>query len=306
MRHLDLLNAFLALRFKHPGFPTCLADLGYIVHSIGVTVALPDGSRAAPDVITSQPDRGFALLVEVKGGKQIDEEQLQRMLAMTPEILRDHAYLPVPEPLSQYRVQAAFVCNEEDRNQIAEQIGDKPVAVISFDGSRFRLSGESIGDPELGACLARGQVAAGSPPIAIIPFDRESSDDEIARVVLPHVVNAWLSGAGTIRPDDIVARTHHLVHADMGSTGSGSERSDIVRKVKRLIDTLAKGELGDLLEQIPGQPAWRFRRGLPNDSTRTRELQKVQRAAEKYLEKLGTGRPTQLKLFEPDEPEDEG
>jgi len=301
MRHLDLLNAFLALRFRQPGYPAFLEDLGYLVQSIGVSFKLPDGKTVAPDVITSQPERRVTLLVEVKSGGQIKLDQLRRMLAVTPEYLRDYAYLPVPEP-DEHRVQVVYVCNEEHREELDAQIsGVGPVVLLSFDGARFRVSGVALLDADLGASLADAEVAPGSPPLAIVPFDDESPDEEVARALLPHVVDAWVRGSGTVRPTELVSRTHHLVHDAMVPTGSRSELAGVEKRARQVLDALAKAELADLLEHVSSSPhAWRFRRGLPRDGTRTRELQKLQRAAEKYLESVGSRRAVQLWLPEID------
>jgi hypothetical protein len=87
--HLDLLNVFLALRFQQPGYPDCLSRLGYLVRSIGVTILLGDGTKIAPDVVAQQPH--LTLLTEVKGGKDLDSDQLGRMLRVTPSDLQQFA-----------------------------------------------------------------------------------------------------------------------------------------------------------------------------------------------------------------------
>lgn len=89
MNHLDLLNAVLALRFRQPGWPTIFADAGYLVHSVGVTFKLPDGTKVAPDVLVTSQTRKLALLIEVKGGAGFDHDQAGRMEQVTALDLRD-------------------------------------------------------------------------------------------------------------------------------------------------------------------------------------------------------------------------
>jgi hypothetical protein len=164
------------------------------------------GRRLHPTFIISQPDRRLTLLVEVKGGKQVDLAQLERMLKVTPQVVRDNAYVAVAE-LSSYRVQVAYFCNDEHRTELQEQVANPAVSVIGFDGAGFRTSGASIVDPDLATCLAKSEVASNAAKLAIIPFDRESPDDEVARAIIPHVVNAWVAGAGTVTPDLLVSQT---------------------------------------------------------------------------------------------------
>lgn len=88
-------------------------------------------------------------------------------------------------------------------------------------------------------------------------------------------VEALLQGAGTISADSVVSKTHHLVRPKMESTGSGSELNRVIKRAKDVLEKLAAGELAEWLERVPRHPSWRFRKSLPSDATRTRELQKL-------------------------------
>ena len=295
MRHIELLNVFLALRFKQPGFPTCLSELGYLVHTIGVTIVLADSTRVVPDVIASRHDPDLTLLLEVKGGQEVDYAQLSRMLQVTPADLRDLAHLAVRD-VNSHRIAVVYVCNEEHRQNFAEAAAHRGATIIGFDGSRFRMSGAALADADLAACLARAEVAPNTIALNLIPFDADSHEEEVARAVIPHIIEAMIQGTGRISPDLIVSKTHCLVRDAMVSTGSGSELAGVVNRVKTVLEKLATGEFAEWLDRIPKQPQWRFRKALPFDSTRTRELQRIQRAAEKYLEATGSGRAVQLEL----------
>lgn len=297
MRHIELLNAFLALRFRQPGFPTCLSDLGYLVQSIGVTILLSDGTKVVPDVIASRRDPDMTLLVEVKGGGTPDGEQLSRMLRVSATDLRDLAHLPIREPAT-HKICVVYLCNEEHRTAFAEAVGHRGAAIIGFDGSRFRTSGAALADADLASCLARAEVPDSAIPINLIPYDADSPEEEVARAVIPHIVEAMIQGTGRISPDLIVSRTHHLARDAMASTGSGSELSGIVNRVKTVLEKLGSGEFAEWLERIPKQPQWSFRKALPADATRTREYQRLLRASERYLDAVGSGKAVQLDLLE--------
>ncbi|HEX7671527.1 MAG TPA: hypothetical protein VF395_18165 [Polyangiaceae bacterium] len=285
------------MRFKQPGFPTCLAELGYLVQTIGVTITLADGTKVVPDVMASRHDPDLTLLVEVKSGQEMDGAQLARMLQVTAADLRDFAHLPVRD-VQAHRVAIVYLCNEEHRESFAEVAARRGATILGFDGARFRTSGAALADTDLATCLARAEVDHGAIPLDLIPFDRESPEEEVARAVIPHIVEAMILGTGRISADLIVSKTHHLVRSAMESTGSGSELAEIVSRAKGVLERLATGELAEWMERIQKQPQWRFRKALPADATRTRELQRLQRAAEKYLEALGTGRAVQLELLD--------
>ena len=294
-RHLDLLNTFLALRFGQPDYPRCLEEVGYLLRSIGVTMLLADGTRIAPDVVATREDPDLTLLVEVKGGRDLDMDQLARMLRATPEDLRDIAHLPVRD-VSSHRVHVVYFCNEECRQGFADAVATRSASVIGFDGCRFRIAGAALPDADLEACLVGAKVNTSAVPLAIVPFDADSPREEVVRSVLPQVIDALVRGVGTISLDDVVAKTHDLVRPLMQATGSGSELPRIHDNAARVMRDLASAELSEWLEPIPKQRAWRLRKSLPTDSTRTRELQKLRRVGEKYLEQLGSRTGVQLDL----------
>lgn len=303
MRHLDLLNQFLSLRFTQPGHPDCLARHGYLVEAIGVTISLGADAKVAPDVVALQPERQLTLLVEVKGGRSVDMQQLRRMLSVTAEDLRDRAHLHVPDP-AKHHVHVVYFCNEEHAADTAEELAGKPTTVIGFDGASYSLAGAALPDEDLASCL-RDATITGHAALDIVPFDQESPIAEVARTVLPHVVDAWVKGSGPLRPDLLVSRTHHMVRPAMESTGSGSELARIQRQVRDVLDDLTNNELAPWLNKVRSSPpGWRFRKSLPTDSSRTRELQKLARAAQRYLDRVGNDRGIQLTLDYAEDDED--
>jgi hypothetical protein len=299
VNHLDLLNAILALRFKQPGWPTIFADAGYLVHGVGVTFRLPDGTRIAPDVLASSSARNTALLIEVKGGAGFDHEQAGRMERVTAADLRDSAYLPIADPAS-YRVGIVYVCTSDHHAAFVAAVSDRVGTIVAFDGARFTFGGALLPDGELALAWEGVHVVAGALPLAIVPFDQESAPAMIARAVIPEVVSLWVGGAGVVPVDAVLQRTHHLVHGVMQSTGSKSEWQGLKKRVVDLLNEAARNELEPWLTRIPSQPTWAFRSALPLDSaTRMREWKELQKATQLLTERLG-GPQLELPLAEPD------
>jgi hypothetical protein len=210
--------------------------------------------------------------------------------------LRDLAYLPIRD-VTAHRVHVVYFCNEELRDTFGSHV-DGHATVIGFDGSRFRFAGAALPDAKLQACLDRAEILPDVPPLGIVPFDAESPDEEIARAVIPHVVEALVQGSGTITDDLIVSKTHQLTKSAMTSTGSGSELGAIIKRTRNVLDELAAGELAPWFGRAPNQqpPVWRLLKALPTEG-RTRELQSIQRAASQYLERRGAKVGLQLPLF---------
>jgi hypothetical protein len=302
VNHLDLLNAVLALRFRQPGWPTIFADAGYLVHSVGVTFKLPDGTKVAPDVLVTSQTRNLALLIEIKGGAGFDHDQAGRMEQVTALDLRDSAYLSIAEPDS-YRVWIVYVCAREHHAAFVQAAAMRVGTVVSFDGTGFQFGAAALPDEVLAEAWAAVNVAPGTPPLAIIPFDQESDAAMIARVVVPELVSALIRGAGVVIVDEVLQRTHHLVHSIMQPTGSKAEWQGIKKRVTELLTDAAKAELSPWLERIPQQPMWRFKSAFPADqATRTRELKNLQQATLALIERLGGVAGVQLDLFDRLEP----
>lgn len=302
MNHLDLLNAVLALRFKQPGWPTVLADAGYLVHGVGVTFKLPDGTRIAPDVLVSSSTRNVALLIEVKGGAGFDHEQAGRMERVTATDLRDSAYLQIADPAC-YRVGIVYVCAQEHHATFVEAVSSRAGTVVSFDGARFTFGGSALPDVELGQAWVNIDIAADTPPIAIIPFDQDSDPATIARVVIPEVVSSLIRGAGVVAVDAILQRTHELVHSVMQSTGSKSEWQGIKKKVADLLHDATRTEFSPWLMRIPQQPMWAFKSALPvEQAMRMREWKNLQKSTQALIERLGGGQSQLTFPFEELEP----
>lgn len=297
MTHLELLNVALTWRFKQPRWPPVLDQSAYLVHGVGLGLVLPENRRVVPDIVASCTERDISLLVEVKSGGGLDRDQLDRMLALTPEDLRDLNHITIRN-LTSHRVQVLYVCNSAEIDGFKIAVAGRPrVAVVGFDGSRYTLVGD-LADRVLAEKLGEARVDPEGIPAAIVPFDHESLIAAVARHVLPEVVAALVAGSGTITSDGIVRRTHHLVYEVMRPTGATSELRQISRRVTEVLRDAANNEFMDWLERLAPDPTWRFKRALAYEpKERTRDLKALRSAADALLTRLGA--PTsQLALFD--------
>ncbi len=298
MKHLELLNVALALRFRQPGWPPLLAEAEYLVDRVGVGFRLGDGTMLSPDIVATCRPRSVTLLTEIKGGANLDVGQLGRMERVTPEDLRDFAHLSIANPQT-HRIGIVYLCNEEHFDAIVVASTGRRATIIGFDGRRFHLGGAPLVDGQLGAAFAQARVEEGVPPLDLFPFDKESDLPTVARSVIPEVVARLIEGAGLFSVDEVFKGTHATVYGPMQSTGSGAEADPIKRRITALLTEAARGEFSTWIEQVPHQTLWRFRSSLPFDqAARTRELKAIQRAATTLIERLGGGRADQLDLFD--------
>jgi hypothetical protein len=295
--HLELLNTVLALRFEQPGWPPILKEGGYQVHGVGVAFKLADGREVVPDILASSVERGVTLLVEVKGGGNIDHGQAGRFEAVTVEDLRDRAYLPIPD-IATHRIGVVYACAEAQAAAIAAALSDRSFTVVSFDGSSFKVGGADLPDAILQEAWASAKVGPLAPPLRIVPFDKESDSAVVARHVLPALVALLVRGVARFGVDDVLHQTHATCLEAMQPTGSGSELNDLRQRIRDVLRKAVDVELSDVLECLPTNPVqWQFLVSLPADQKgKTRTLQSLQKKASELVERLGGG-ASQLELF---------
>lgn len=303
MRHLELINVALALKFPQPGFPSCFADHGYALPMLGTPFLLPDGRKVVPDLVMTHRDRGITFIIEVKSGKNADLDQLARMLSVTPQDLREKAFIEISDT-STHVVHILYLCETIHLPTISRTIESERVSIIGFNGCQFEIVGAPLPDPQLQAALHTATVAPDAIHLAILPFDEESPPADICRAIAPNIVEAMMAGYDKVTPDGLMRSTHGGLCDMMASLGAGSASSLVVKKIKGVLDELVVGELADWFERVPKQAVWRFRSGLPTDGTRTRELQRLRTALDRYIERVGGSNGVQQPLFpDLDEPE---
>lgn len=296
MTHLELLNIVLAWAIEQPGWPPVLLQSDYLVHSVGVGLQLPGGrGRVAPDVVAVCAARDLTLLVEVKSRKNVEEDQLKSMLALTPTDLRDLNYLPVRD-VSRHRILVLYLCNDVHADTISQGVSGTPAGVVSFDGKRFTLH-RSIGDEVLENRLRRAVGDDDAVPLDIVPFDHESEDVVIARRVVPKLVAALTKGVAQVSVESILQQTHGYVADVMQSTGAPTEFSQLRGRVSKVLHDAARHELRPWIERVKKDRVWRFRSALSGvRSKKTRELKALQKAATKLFERLGSPEPDEIQL----------
>ena len=300
MTHLELLNVVLTWRFKEPGWPAVLDEAGYLVSAVGAEFMLPDRRRkVVPDVCATCPPRGITTFIEVKSGHNAEDEQLERMLEISPSDLRDLSFLSIPRPDS-HKVQILYVCNSSDLDALAAQVQGPRVAVAGFDGERWKVAGDLV-DSILGRKLRNAKVELGTDIPPLIPFDRDSPKTQIARWVVPELVGLLMQGGGAFSADGILERTHKLVLDVMRPTGPGSksELAPLRRRVAEVLNDLMTNEFSAWLERSSNEPRWHFMRNIPHEPAgRIRELRLLSRLSQRALRRLGEPPEKQLRLFD--------
>jgi len=278
------INGLLALLRGEGGWPGILRDQGFRRHQLEVPISSPLGdARADVLIYRRQPD--LILLCECKSGRNIEERQARRYVAVDVSWLRRSGAIP-PELMRArhaVHVHPLFVGREEHRADLERGLRhlDIDAPLVTIGAQRVRLSGAS----EIDGLDDFDQQHAGGLPPARIPVDHQSADEELRELLIPELIAAQARAEEIVAIETIAARM--LPEWTILSKGA---RGLFIDRLERLLTSIVKGEFGGQFhyERAPGTgdrgrivikatPATRDPRG------RTQAWQAQQRRAELAL-----------------------
>lgn len=121
LNELEQINAVVGLSMKIEGWPSTLADLGYILDRIELKFKVPDPKRPGlsiyinPDLVFVADVRNSSLIAELKSGRFQDFEQLDRFVGITPKDLILYGGMPVRDRSQAlaHKISVAEIVNDE-------------------------------------------------------------------------------------------------------------------------------------------------------------------------------------------------
>jgi hypothetical protein len=187
-RRLIPINGLIALLRGEGGWPDTLGHAGIQRHQLEVPITSSEGDTRA-DALLYRLDPVLVLLCESKGGKNVDELQARKYLAVDLEDLkRAGAVPPALKHESAVPVQAMFVGNEDERAGLEQGLASLNIKapLLTVGADRVRLS-DTSGIPGLDDFDV--SHSGGLPP-ARIPVDHQSPDPDILELLIQQVVTA--------------------------------------------------------------------------------------------------------------------
>lgn len=89
--HMLLMNMVIGLCKRTSDWPSILRNLGYEVDWVEPRLINSEGKKVVPDLMLTSNKFLHSLIVECKGGKTLDKDQLDRISKLTVESIRDRA-----------------------------------------------------------------------------------------------------------------------------------------------------------------------------------------------------------------------
>lgn len=246
------INGLIALLRGEGGWPGLLGEQGFRRHQLEFPLSTPVGDIRA-DGLLYRCDPDLVLLAECKSGRNVEEKQARRYLAVDVNWLRRSGGIPPSlRDSGDVLVQTLFVGREEFRADLeaAQQQLGLVAPLLTVGADRVRLSGASA-TPGLDDFDVHHR--GGLPP-ARLPVDHQSPDEAVLEALLPQIVAAQARAEDIVGVESICERI-----LPEWSILAHSGRSDFIRRIEALVRRLALGEMRGQFRYEPAGPQVRGR-----------------------------------------------
>ncbi|MHA1137627.1 MAG: hypothetical protein ACTSSE_14185 [Candidatus Thorarchaeota archaeon] len=242
--HTILVNNIIAMLSPNHSWPSPLFDMGYRLLSIEemFNVGTEGSNPCNPDIISVESVKNTVMLLECKGGKNVDENQLQNYLSVTPpdivqlvtvndqKIVSIHIVY-VARKVSDLKKSINLTLKKIRKNGIIAEV-PKDIDIIESTDQIIRVY--TSNERRWPSTMINGiQISEGTFPMHYYPFSEDDDGDYILGEVIRLILHL-ISNKPSINPDEIVLTTDEVLLDifDAHSYISNHQK----RKVKRQVD----------------------------------------------------------------------
>jgi len=277
--HTLLINKVIGLTRKISHWPSILRDLGYNVDLIGATYLNKDGRETTPDLTLTSNRQLHILLVECKGGKTVNEDQLERYTKLTEESIRDKVSVYDPRRIT---FDICYITTDKHYEYVLFQI-NKIYAFPLLIFSKTSISKRNnFQNAVLNREFSRDIKINGKTPISFYPFDENDDPALIAVYVFREIVAQALRHSTDdyeIDLEEILSTVHPL-----WKYFSHNKKTALLRKVNSILLDYQRKELKNHIRKVKRTRKWRA----------TKSLQALANVCQKLIDEL----EQQKKLFD--------
>ena len=273
--HTVLMNAMIGLCVPTPGWPHPLKDLGFLVDSIEPIVATEDGRKVNPDLILTSNKLTHALVVECKGGYEINEhrkneidDQAERYSKVSNNLLaykiKIHDYRRLTHDMT-------YVTNDK----IAEFIKEYGYPILVFERDKlYKIN--SFSKETLNSKFSSEISIKNPPPTHFFPFNDNDNLSLIALYVFQKLVKFALKA----REDSLEFDEDMILKSIFGAYWKNiheTKKTRLRKKVRDILNEYSKNkELKGYLEKVKDRRSWRV----------TKSLEAFRKGCQKIIEDL--------------------
>jgi hypothetical protein len=288
-----MLNVWIGMCKGIKGLPRDLRDLGYQDFTIEYKFTNVHGEVVMPELIIGSEKLSHTILLEWKSGADFEDNQLRRYNGITHDDLVSKAFLEKNVCLF-FNVCVLGKDEFKSRLEIGLDKGSfifpfivcSPNSMTLVKNSFDRKEVDSVFQPSLVIDL---EIA----PTNLIPYNEESSDWEIADVIMPHVISLMIKREPNFTLDSLCSETLR-----MWESIASEKQNQIKNKVERVVVEAAKNEFRRYIGRNKGlqsrthSSTWDIKRN-PLDVTssrRSKEFKDLQKLQRSFIVGLKTGK----------------
>lgn len=237
-----MLNLWIGLCRGAPGLPRDLRDLGYDAGAIEHQFKTGAKHAVQPELIAASEQIEHAILLETKQGRNVVAEQLDRYASVTSQDLVQRAKQP-PDACKNWDV--TILGRERHEGDLVKglQQSGHSFPFLVATGTGLALKANQFSDARVTAVFQPELEVDFELVPTFVPVDKESTDAEIAHVVLPLVLTYMKQRVPKISIALIAEGTCRLTWPVIGTAG----QKDLRAAVKRVLQEAAKQEFWDWL-----------------------------------------------------------
>lgn len=281
--NLKLINAIIAMCRIDNKWPHYFYDMGYGVKWIEYPFTCHTGETVVPDLAITSDIQNNCILFESKSGNNIENEQAKRYMKVEPEDVVSKLHVDTKGG-KKPSADISYLCFSESTLNIVKQLdrlsAKFPVLEMSTDS--IRLVNNSFSVDQLNQDLSKGiTIDRNKIPMGYFPFDKESSNSEIA----PYVVRTLVAFARQNKPhftsDEI---TRDIIGSLWEQFGDRKKR-DLINKVSSILGKAKVKELRGFLKKAEGY--WTLSYDFPESKVfPTRRLEAISKRCKQFVRRL--------------------
>lgn len=298
---LDQLNAIIGLSKRITGWPSTLADLGYVLERVEMKIKKPDPARpgisieVTPDILFVADERNFSFIVELKSGRLQDFIQLDKLVGVTPIELVRYGRLVLSDPASvvRHRISVAEVINDEFLSEYQdefERVGHMATLIgISIEVIKSHYG--DLVDSKLDKEFKNGiPINDAYRPTRLIRLLPASSDKyAIVRAVVDAFTETWINNERSIT----TTRISEKVFKGVWSVIDTWAQRQFLKEARDILKDMEQTEFGRYLRPVPSRDEWKVMNLLESieHKRRSRALQAFQDTTREYKWRRQNDRP---------------
>jgi len=249
--HTLLINMIIGLCKRTYGWPSTLKDLGYDVDWIEPKLINSEGRKVIPDLMLTSNKFLHSLVVECKGGKTLDKDQIDRLSKLTVDSVRDKASVYNARRLS---LDVCFASFKDYLGHILQLLGES-FPILVFSDTELKKHGK-FKSRHLENALSNSISLGGSPPTGYVPFTDEDDIDVVAMYVIQELVSMALKSKKDDELKFDVDEVLSKIFPFWERTDEGAKKK-LRNKVDSVIRQIILRKLKHrYLEKIKGRPTW--------------------------------------------------